>query len=320
MRSVEIKKEYAWVGGPGVIPLHGIRKQTIFSIPMLTEQAESQAALRQLERILTSPGFARNARLSKFLRFVVESHLEGKDGELKESLVAIEVFGRSPSYDPKQDPIVRTEAIRLRARLSEYYLNGGKDDPLVIELPKGGYVPVIRPSERTPEIASPPIAAHSEPPLRRWRLGTRVWIAAALAIVVVVAAAIGWWRFHPQAPIPIGVLPLINLNQDPASDYFADGLTSEIIRNLSIIDGLTVRSEASTFALKGKSLTARDAGKQLEADFLLEGSVLRSGDQLRINVQLVGVSDDVPLWSQKYDREMKDIFSIQDEISRGIVK
>src|SRR5262245_59848664 len=146
---------------------------------MLPERVESQAALRQLERILTSPGFARNARLSGFLRYVVERHLEGKDSELKESLVAIEVFGRSPGYDPKQDPIVRTEAIRLRARLSEYYLNGGKDDPLVIELPKGGYVPVIRPSERKPEIASAPITDHFEPTLRRWRLGTKVGIGAA---------------------------------------------------------------------------------------------------------------------------------------------
>jgi TolB-like protein len=129
----------------------------------------------------------------------------------------------------------------------------------------------------------------------------------------------GWWRFHPEVPIPIAVLPLINLNQDPANDYFADGLTSEIIRNLSIIDGLATRSEASSFALKSKPLKGRDAGKQLEADYLVEGSVLRSGEQLRINVQLVRVSDDVPLWSGRYDREMRDIFSIQDEISRGIV-
>src|SRR5262245_2134593 len=210
---------------------------------MLTGEPESQTALRQLERILASPGFARNARLSGFLRYVVENHLKGKDSELKESLLAIEVFGRPPSYDPKQDPIVRTEAIRLRARLSEYYLNGGKDDPLVIELPKGGYVPVIRPSERTPEITSPPIAAHSEPPLRSSWLGKKVWVAAGLTVLVVAVAAMNWRRFNPEAPIPIAVLPLINLNQDPASDYFADGLTSEIIRNLSIIDGLTVRSE-----------------------------------------------------------------------------
>ncbi len=286
---------------------------------MLAEELELQSARRQLERVLASPGFARNERLSRFLRFVVQRHLEGRDGEIKESLLAIEVFGRSPGYDPKQDPIVRTEAIRLRARLSEYYQGEGKDDPLIIELPKGGYVPVIRPSQRRAEITTPLMTAHSEPPLRRWRLGIRVWIGAALACLVVALAAMGWWRFHPEVPIPIAVLPLINLNQDPANDYFADGLTSEIIRNLSIIDGLATRSEASSFALKSKPLKGRDAGKQLEADYLVEGSVLRSGQQLRINVQLVRVSDDFPLWSGRYDREMRDIFSIQDEISRGIV-
>src|SRR5215470_11076203 len=133
--------------GRGCNTLAKDRKQTIFSPPMLTGEPESQTALRQLERILASPGFARNARLSGFLRYVVESHLMGKDSELKESLVAIEVFGRSPDYDPKQDPIVRTEAIRLRARLGEYYLGEGKDDSLIIELRKGGYIPVIRPAE-----------------------------------------------------------------------------------------------------------------------------------------------------------------------------
>src|SRR5215831_12866907 len=94
----------------GVIPLHGNRKETILLLPMQTQEREGQAALRQLDRILASPGFRRNARLSKFLRYIVEGHLEGKDGELKESLLAIEVFGRSSGYDLKQDPIVRTEA------------------------------------------------------------------------------------------------------------------------------------------------------------------------------------------------------------------
>src|SRR5438477_4337795 len=110
---------------------------------MLVE-SEAQAARRQLERVLESPGFAHNERLSRFLRFVVERHLEGQDQELKESLIAIEVFGRAAGYDSKQDPIVRTEASRLRARLSEYYLGEGKGDSLAIELPKGGYVPVLR--------------------------------------------------------------------------------------------------------------------------------------------------------------------------------
>ena len=113
------------------------------------------------------------------------------------------------------------------------------------------------------------------------------------------------WLRRPSAPFPIAVLPLANLNQDPANDFYADGLTGEIIRNLSIIEGLTVRSESSSFAFKGKPLKAQEAGRQLEADYLVEGSVLRSGQQLRISVQLVRASDDFPIWSGRYDRELQ---------------
>src|SRR5580700_11465321 len=107
---------------------------------MLPAESKREIARRHLVRILSSPGFARNDRLSRFLRFVVERHLEGRDEELKESLIGIEVFGRAPGYDPKKDPIVRTEASRLRSRLHEYYRGEGNSDALVIELPKGGYV------------------------------------------------------------------------------------------------------------------------------------------------------------------------------------
>jgi TolB-like protein len=272
--------------------------------------SEPQAVRRQLERVLASPGFFRNERLSRFLRFIVEEHLEGKDTELKESVVALEVFGR-PDHDPQQDSIVRTEASRLRARLAEYYLGVGKDDPFIIELPKGGYVPVTRSAGRI--LAANPGAVGPGSRFKGWIIG------AVVAVVIVLTAA-GWWSLSRQSPpIPIAVLPLANLNQDPANDFYADGLTGEIIRNLSIIEGLTVRSESSSFAFKGKPLKAQDAGRQLEADYLVEGSVLRSGQQLRISAQLVRASDDFPLWSGRYDRELTDIFAIQDEISRAIV-
>jgi TolB-like protein/Flp pilus assembly protein TadD len=114
-------------------------------------------------------------------------------------------------------------------------------------------------------------------------------------------------------------MPLTNLSQDPANDYFADGLTDEIIRNLSIIDGLAVRSQTSSFAFKGKPRNVREAGAQLQADYILEGSILRDGQHLRINTQLVRVRDDFPLWSGRFDRELTDVLAIQDEISRGIV-
>ena len=130
----------------------------------------------------------------------------------------------------------------------------------------------------------------------------------------------GWWRVqHTSTPIAIAVLPLENLSHDPANDYFADGLTDELIRNLSIIDGLSPRSRTSSFAFKGKPRNVREAGKELAVDYILEGSVLRAGQRLRIDAQLIRVRDDFPIWSGKFDRELTDVFAIQDEISRGIV-
>jgi adenylate cyclase len=247
---------------------------------MLPVDSEAQAAQRQLDKILASPGFARNERMSRFLRFVVERHLEGRDQELKESLIAIEVFGRPPGYDSKQDPIVRTEASRLRARLSEYYLADGTGDSIVIDLPRGGYVPVLRQ------------AVTEASPAEGHRLTHALPIAVATACVVVALIALsGWWWFHRNVSIPVAVLPLNNLSEDSARDYFADGLTGEIIRNLSIIDGLAVRSQTSSFAFKGKPKNMREAGKQLEAEYIVEGSVQRAGQQLRITVQLIRVSD-----------------------------
>ena len=117
----------------------------------------------------------------------------------------------------------------------------------------------------------------------------------------------------------IAVLPLKNLSAEPDSDYFVDGLTDEIIRNLAVIEGLTVRSRTSSFAFKDKPHNVRDVGDQLGANLVVEGSVLRSGTKLRVNAQLIQVAGDVPLWSERFDREVKDIFAIQDEISRAIV-
>ena len=279
---------------------------------MRTTESDVDAVRQQLNRVLVSDGFIRNERLARFLRFVVDQHLEGKDGEIKESVIAMEVFGRGADHDPKQNSIVRNEAARLRARLNEYYVGDGKNDPLVIELPKGGYAPAFR--QTVKEESSLGLERDLPPP----RKPLRLWIG--LAGVTLLLGGLAWWWFQrPGAPISIAVLPLTNLSQDPANEYLADGLTDEIIRNLSIIDGLAVRSQTSSFVFKGQPRNVREAGKQLQADYILEGSVLRAGTKLRINAQLVRVRDDFPLWSGKYDRELTDVFAIQEEISRGIV-
>jgi serine/threonine-protein kinase len=272
---------------------------------MATVDSEAQAVRRQLERALGSANFTRNERLSRFLRFVVERHLDGRDSELKESVIALEVFGKR-DYDPNQDSVVRTEAGRLRARLAEYYVGEGKGEPVIIELPKGGYVPVFRRLD--------------EGRLERKTLPGRRWTIVALASLALALATFAWWRIRQQGePVAIAVLPLNNLSRDPADDYFADGLTGEIIRNLSIIEGLAVRSQTSSFAFKGKPRNVREVGSQLAADYILEGSVLRAGQQLRINAQFIRIRDDLALWTGRYDRELTDVFAIQDEISRGIV-
>src|SRR5713101_4478930 len=162
-------------------------------------QSTSAAELgrKQLDRILSSAGFVRNERLSGFLRFIVQGHLEGKTGEIKESVVGVEVFGRAPGYDTRSDSVVRTEAAKLRTRLSEYYAGGGASDPVVIELPKGGYTPVFHHREAAPEIAA--IASAGALPRRgKWR-----WVLAAFACATLLLAAIGLRRFAGQSvPIP----------------------------------------------------------------------------------------------------------------------
>jgi len=277
---------------------------------MAPSECSSEDVRKQLERVVASVGFARNDRMSRFLRFVVECHLAGRGAELKESVIGVEVLGRKPGFDPKQDSAVRSEAARLRARLGEYYLHAGKTDTLIIELPKGGYTPVFRRPDAVPRTAS-------GLQKRRPRRGL---VIALASLIVVLGASLTWWRIHSTTPpIGIAVLPFENLSHDSANDYFSDGLTDELIHNLSLIDGLSPRSRTSSFAFRNRPRSLREVGTDLAVDYVLEGSVLRAGQQLRINAQLIRVRDDFAVWSGKFDRELTDVFSIQDEISRGIV-
>jgi Tol biopolymer transport system component len=159
-----------------------------------TARTETEAARRQLERILASPGFLRNERMSRFLRFLAERHLDGHGNQLKESVIAVEVFGRKPDHDPSQDSIVRTEAGRLRGRLAEYYVGEGKDDAMVIELPKGGYTPAFR--VRDP--AFPP----NRPTLPKKKIGWSVWLVTSAVAIGLTIAATRW--VHETERNPIG--------------------------------------------------------------------------------------------------------------------
>jgi serine/threonine-protein kinase len=118
----------------------------------------------------------------------------------------------------------------------------------------------------------------------------------------------------------IAVLPFVNLNKQEDTEYFSDGLTDELINALAQFEGLRVVSRSSVFAFKGQSVSIKTIGEQLKVPTVLEGSVRSAGNRLRVTVQLTNVADGLNLWSERFDRELRDIFEMQDEITLGIVE
>lgn len=118
----------------------------------------------------------------------------------------------------------------------------------------------------------------------------------------------------------IAVLPFANISADEENEYFCDGLAEELLNALAKIDELKVAARTSAFSFKGKNTEAREIGKTLNVNTVLEGSVRKAGNRIRINVQLVNAADGYQLWSERYDREMKDIFDVQDEITLAVVE
>ena len=175
--------------------------------------------------------------------------------------------------------------------------------------------------------------------------GTRrygLWTAVGLAAIVILAA--GWWLGRgserpssvesqkgaagganaaaaARGDMPsVAVLPFANLSADPDNEYFTDGLTEELISALANVEGLRIPARTSVYALKGTNLDIHEIGRRLGVDNILEGSVRKAGDQLRISAQLIKVADGFNLWSETYDRELSDVFVIQGEIADSIVE
>lgn len=124
--------------------------------------------------------------------------------------------------------------------------------------------------------------------------------------------------FSGQTP-SIAILPFVNVSADPDNEYFCDGLAEELINTLMKLDKLYVAARTSTFAFKGRESDVRHIGQNLNVQTVLEGSVRKSGDRLRITAQLINVADGYQVWSERYDRELADIFEIQDDITLAIV-
>ncbi|HEX6201487.1 MAG TPA: protein kinase [Thermoanaerobaculia bacterium] len=147
-------------------------------------------------------------------------------------------------------------------------------------------------------------------------------LAFALATAAADAAAPAPWRRPPARtaePGSIAVLPFADLSPARDQEYFCDGLAEELLDALSRVEGLRVVARSSSFQLRGTAVDARAAGERLGAAWVLEGSVRKAGERLRVSVRLVDVADGYQRWSERFDRQLEDVFAIQDEIARSVV-
>ena len=245
-----------------------------------------EAIKAQLEQILQNAEFRGSEKQRNFLRFIVDETLEGRQSEIKGYTLAVSVYGRSESFDPQIDPIVRVEAGRLRRALEHYYLTAGKNDPVRITIPKGGYLPFFQAVQVPPSAIETPI---------RDRDNSRL----------------------PSGP-SIAVLPLLNLTGEKDQDYFADGLTEELTGELARFQEFKVIASQSTMRFKGSNVDPKEAGKDLGVRFLLTGSVRKDSKKIKVTVRLIDTSTAVRIWGKdfKHDLTAADLIAMQENIAR----
>ncbi|MBL8233065.1 MAG: tetratricopeptide repeat protein [Bryobacterales bacterium] len=242
----------------------------------------SELIREHMQRLIAAPEFAQSGRLCRFVRFTVELALEGRSDELKEQVLGTEVFDRGPGFDPRIDSIVRVEARRLRKKLKAFY-ERCESEPVELSYPEGSYAPVFR-----------------------WRDEARAVHAPAAP--------------EPSAAPIVAVLPFVNTSAEPGQDFLSDGITEAIIHALTAATGLRVVARTSVFQFKGQTADIREIAERLGATLVLEGSVRRAGDKVRVTARLIDPNTGTHVWSSRYDHTLNDIFAIEDDISESVVQ
>jgi adenylate cyclase len=280
-------------------------------------QPSAEEVQNQLGRLLASGSFANADRMSRFLRYVVERTLAGEADRLKEYAIGVDVFDRDEQYDPRVDSIVRVEAARLRSKVEEYYNRDGLEDPVVIRLRRGSYVPAF---ENRPAIALPDPPASAPPATMARR--TRGWLLALTAGVIIVAALA--WRTGPWTtggPAPsttIAVLPLAHYSNVETDSMLAARLTDGITSELARIGTLRVVSHTSALQFAGVRRPLREIARALNADLVMEGSVLTKSDSVHVSARLVDGTTDQKIWVQDFDGSTSELAELQRNIAAGV--
>jgi TolB-like protein len=287
----------------------------------------------ELDRILSSKVFAAAQRSQAFLRYVVERSLTDAPPPLKEFSIAMDVFARGDDYDPAIDATVRVEAGRLRNRLREYYDEEGSGDPIYIDVPKGGYYPTftfregkvgaakeipliveeVQPVETTPEQGVPRYRG-------RW---------AVVGFVLLALLAAGAWRWHSSRKvlsdsvgsqqIALAVLPFANETGDKANDYLTDGLTDNLIRQLSEIPPLKVMARGAVYRFRSSTDKAVSVGRSLHVNSVLTGEMRQANGKVTLDTELIDMTDGSIIESHQYLPEGNDLRPVQASITQDVI-
>lgn len=314
---------------------------------------------RHLEDVLASPSFAGSRRAQNFLQLIVGHALEGEFDSLRERMIGAEMFGRPIDYDTGSDSVVRVKATEVRKKLAQYYLEA-ESPTIRIEMPSGSYVPkfyfeivdMAVPERATQvhartssplqksgdllpepkvephpgiEISAP--ASSSSPDLPLWKRLVRVpqmRVGVGL-ILVAVAASLGFriWYADSNATLTIhsvAILPLENYSGVPAQEYFADGLTKALISDLGQVSKLRIAPLASAANYKDTRKTIPDLARDLNVDAVVQGSALREGNQVLMNVRLIDAHSNRPIWAHTYVRDLTTALAWQGEVAEAIAK
>jgi TolB-like protein/Tfp pilus assembly protein PilF len=239
----------------------------------------------QIERILKSKPFANSERLRRFLIWTVEQVLQGESQNIKQFTVGQEVFDRGPQFNPRTDSIVRTEAQRLRRKLSEYYRNEGISDSILVSLEPGSYIPVLKSREKA---------------------FTRRHSKGLEAVPIA--------KRQPAT----AVLPFLNLTGYADQEYFCRGVAESIRERLANAANLKVVSSHSAFRFAAEDQDFAKIGRELGVNTIVEGSVQLLGPRIRIHAKVVDLLSGTYIWARLFDRDIQDVFAIQDEIARAV--
>jgi TolB-like protein len=257
-------------------------------------QAPQEHEIRQqIEKILLSPRFKETTRSRRFLEFIVQEALTGNSADLKENVVGVSVFDRSADYDPRLDSIVRVEAGRLRTKLNDYYAQEGRDDRLIVALPKGSYAPEFawRVQAQSDPASTP---AHPDSVLAR-KFSIRKTIVAIAAAAV--AVSVGIASLQPATPeVRIAVLPFTSYSSDARDQMIADQLMQKVTAEFVKLGTFDVVPSTSARRYEDRRPGVQEIAAALQADILLEGRTTTGGKNIKVEIRLSDGALDRKFW------------------------